>query len=47
MKDFLEKVSGISRVPKVIFRSYDSKFFEKLISRPIHLFGKLGFLFII
>ena len=22
------------------------KFFEKLISRPIHLFGKLGFLFI-
>ena len=37
---------GISRVPKVILDLMVVKFFEKLISRPIHLFGKLGFLFI-
>ena len=37
---------GISRVPKVILDLIVVKFFEKLISRPIHLFGKLGFIFI-
>ena len=37
---------GISRVPKVILDLMVVKFFEKLISRPIHLFGKLGFIFI-
>ena len=37
---------GISRVPKVILDLMVVKFFEKLISRPIHLFGKLGFLLI-
>ncbi len=34
---------GISRVPKVILDLMVVKFFDKLISRPIHLFGKLGF----
>ncbi len=33
---------GISRVPKVILDLIVVKFFDKLISRPIHLFGKLG-----
>ena len=41
-----ESKYGISRVPKVILDLMVVKFFEKLISRPIHLFGKLGFLFI-
>ena len=41
-----ESKYGISRVPKVILDLIVVKFFEKLISRPIHLFGKLGFLFI-
>ena len=34
---------GISRVPKVMLDLMVVKFFDKLISRPIHLFGKLGF----
>ena len=42
-----ESKYGISRVPKVILDLMVVKFFEKLISRPIHLFGRLGFLFII
>ncbi len=41
-----ESKYGISRVPKVILDLMVVKFFEKLITRPIHLFGKLGFLFI-
>ncbi len=41
-----ESKYGISRVPKVILDLMVVKFFEKLISRPIHLFGKLGFIFI-
>ena len=35
-----ESKYGISRVPKVILDLMVVKFFEKLISRPIHLFGK-------
>ena len=31
---------------KSYIRPYGSKFFDKLISRPIHLFGKLGFFLI-
>ncbi len=42
-----ESKYGISRVPKVILDLMVVKFFEKLITRPIHLFGKLGFLFIL
>ncbi len=38
---------GISRVPKVILDLIVIKFFDSLISRPIHLFGKLGFYLII
>ena len=38
---------GISRVPKVILDLLVVKFFDKLISRPIHLFGKLGIWMII
>ncbi|MBF96997.1 MAG: glycosyltransferase [Pelagibacterales bacterium] len=34
---------GISRIPKVLLDLMVVKFFDKLISRPIHLFGKLGF----
>lgn len=34
---------GISRVPKVVLDLIVIKFFDSLISRPIHLFGKLGF----
>ncbi len=34
---------GISRVPKVVLDLIVVKFFDKLISKPIHLFGKLGF----
>ena len=37
---------GISRIPKVILDLIVVKFFDKLISRPIHLFGKLGFILI-
>ena len=37
---------GISRIPKVILDLIVVKFFDKLISRPIHLFGKLGFMLI-
>ena len=42
-----ESKYGISRVPKVILDLMVVMFFEKLISRPIHLFGRLGFLLII
>jgi len=35
---------GISRIPNVILDMIVVKFFDKLISRPIHLFGKLGFI---
>ena len=42
-----ESKYGISRVPKVILDLMVIKFFEKLITRPIHFFGKLGFLFIL
>jgi len=38
-----ESKYGISRVPKVMLDLLVVKFFEKLISKPIHLFGKLGF----
>ena len=38
-----ESKYGISRVPKVMLDLMVVKFFDKLISRPIHLFGKLGF----
>ena len=38
---------GISRTPKVILDLIVIKFFDSLISRPIHLFGKLGFYLII
>ena len=38
---------GISRVPKVVLDLIVIKFFDSLISRPIHLFGKLGFYLII
>ena len=37
---------GISRVPKVVLDLMVIKFFDTLISKPIHLFGKLGFIFI-
>ena len=38
-----ESKYGISRVPKVMLDLLVVKFFESLISKPIHLFGKLGF----
>ena len=38
-----ESKYGISRVPKVMLDLIVVKFFDRLISRPIHLFGKLGF----
>ena len=38
---------GISRVPKVILDMMVLKFFDSLISRPIHLFGKLGLVLIV
>ena len=38
---------GISRAPKVVLDLIVIKFFDSLISRPIHLFGKLGFYLII
>ena len=38
-----ESKYGISRVPKVMLDLMVVKFFDRLISRPIHLFGKLGF----
>ena len=37
---------GISRIPKVILDIMVLKFFDSLISRPIHLFGKLGLILI-
>ena len=38
---------GISRIPKVMLDLIVVKFFDKLISRPIHLFGKFGFLLLV
>jgi len=38
-----ESKYGISRIPKVMLDLIVVKFFDRLISRPIHLFGKLGF----
>ncbi len=37
---------GISRIPKVVLDLIVIKFFDSLINRPIHLFGKLGLILI-
>ena len=38
-----ESKYGISRIPKVVLDLIVVKFFDSLITKPIHLFGKLGF----